>query len=153
MDTTRQLLTIRADLHARYTLAKEIGDERACDEIGDAVDELDTDLRGAGVRGRLAPLDPEPARARRSTRRRQDALDLPRRLVEQRTLGRVTVGVKDDGKPDRRHVMRRSRADVLKVIREVERQRDGGSVRAARRVWTVGEWLTYWGPDLGYNGR
>ncbi len=29
--------------------------------------------------------------------------------------GRVTVGVKDDGRPDRRHVMRRSRADTVKA--------------------------------------
>lgn len=58
--------------------------------------------------------------------------------------GRVTVGVKDDGRPDRRHVMRRSRASVVKEVRKLERERDGGSVRAAGRVWTVEEWLTYW---------
>ncbi|MGD9526249.1 tyrosine-type recombinase/integrase [Pseudonocardia sp.] len=58
--------------------------------------------------------------------------------------GRVTVGVKDDGKPDRRHVMRKSRADVVKAVRELERQRDKGSVRNVGRVWTVAEWLNYW---------
>ena len=58
--------------------------------------------------------------------------------------GRVTVGVKDDGRPDRRHVMRKVRADAVKAVRELERQRHGGGVRAAGRVWTVGEWLTYW---------
>jgi integrase len=58
--------------------------------------------------------------------------------------GRVTVGVKDDGRPDRRHVMRKVKADVVKAVRELERQRHGGSVRAAGRTWTVGEWLTYW---------
>jgi integrase len=58
--------------------------------------------------------------------------------------GRVTVGVGDDGKPDRRHVMRKARAEAVKAVRELERQRDSGSVRSVGRVWTVGEWLTYW---------
>ncbi|MBW0113921.1 tyrosine-type recombinase/integrase [Pseudonocardia abyssalis] len=58
--------------------------------------------------------------------------------------GRVTVGVKDDGRPDRRHVMRKSRADAVKAVRDLERQRDAGSVRNVGRVPTVGEWLTHW---------
>jgi integrase len=58
--------------------------------------------------------------------------------------GRVTIGVRDDGRPDRRHVMRKGRADAVKAVRELERQRDAGSVRSIGRVWTVGEWLTYW---------
>jgi integrase len=58
--------------------------------------------------------------------------------------GRVIVGVRDDGKPDRRHVMRKVKVDAIKAVRELERQRDSGSVRQAGRVWTVGEWLTYW---------
>lgn len=58
--------------------------------------------------------------------------------------GRVTVGVKDDGRPDRRHVQRKRRVDVVKAVRELERERDSGSVRAAGRVWTLAEWLTYW---------
>lgn len=58
--------------------------------------------------------------------------------------GRVTVGVKDNGKPDRRHVMRKSRADAVKAVRELEQRRAGGTVRDAGRLWTVGEWLTYW---------
>jgi integrase len=33
---------------------------------------------------------------------------------------------------------------VVKAVRDLERQRDGGSVRAAGRVWSVGEWLTHW---------
>lgn len=53
--------------------------------------------------------------------------------------GRVTVGIRDDGRPDRRHVMRKSKAAVVKAVRELERQRGGGSVPAAGRVWTVAE--------------
>ena len=62
--------------------------------------------------------------------------------------GRVTVGVRDDGRPDRRHVMRKTQAAAVKAVRALERDRDKGSVRAAGRVWTVGEWLTYWVEEI-----
>lgn len=58
--------------------------------------------------------------------------------------GRVTVGVKDDGTPDRRHVGRKTRAEVTKVVRELERQRDKGTVRKAGQSWTLETWLTHW---------
>ncbi|MFD7546276.1 tyrosine-type recombinase/integrase [Streptomyces sp. NPDC059816] len=58
--------------------------------------------------------------------------------------GRVTVGVKDDGTPDRRHISRKSRPEVTKVVRELERQRDKGAVRKAGQSWTVTTWLTHW---------
>ena len=58
--------------------------------------------------------------------------------------GRVTVGVQDDGTPDRRHVMGTSRASIVAKVRELERSRDQGSVRKAGERWTVGRWLTYW---------
>ncbi|GGN67116.1 hypothetical protein GCM10011579_039270 [Streptomyces albiflavescens] len=41
--------------------------------------------------------------------------------------GRVTVGVRDDGKPDRRHVERKTKAEVTKAVREMERARDDKS--------------------------
>ncbi|OJY49542.1 MAG: replication initiator protein [Pseudonocardia sp. 73-21] len=86
----KELMATRADLHAAYQLARLAGDEDECDQIRDAVEVVDGQLRGLGVRGRLEPLDPpdRPAR-KRSTRRRQDAPNLPRRPVEKRTLGRV----------------------------------------------------------------
>ncbi|WP_441251479.1 tyrosine-type recombinase/integrase [Kitasatospora sp. McL0602] len=58
--------------------------------------------------------------------------------------GRVTVGVKDDGSPDRRHVRGKTRAEVTKKVRDLERQRDGGNVRKAGKSWTVASWLTHW---------
>jgi len=58
--------------------------------------------------------------------------------------GRVTVGVKDDGRPDRRHVQRKTRAAVTKRVRELERERDSGTLRRVGRVWTVTDWLTHW---------
>ncbi|MBZ6132402.1 tyrosine-type recombinase/integrase [Streptomyces olivaceus] len=58
--------------------------------------------------------------------------------------GRVTVGIRDDGRPDRRHVERKARAEVTAAVRELEKQRDGGAVRKAGRAWTVQAWLTHW---------
>lgn len=58
--------------------------------------------------------------------------------------GYVTVGVKDNGKPDRRHVMRKGRADVTKAVRELEKARDSGNVRKTGQTWTVESWLTHW---------
>lgn len=58
--------------------------------------------------------------------------------------GRVTVGVKDDGSPDRRHVTRKLEADAIKGVRELERARDAGRLRKPGRAWTVEEWLTHW---------
>ncbi|MGH3694054.1 MAG: replication initiator [Pseudonocardiaceae bacterium] len=86
------LIGTRADLVAAYTECKTTGDEGACEQITESVAELDTELRALGVRGRLTPLDTPPKPVKRSTRRRQDAPDLPRRPVERRTLGRVFAG-------------------------------------------------------------
>jgi hypothetical protein len=86
------LMATRADLLAVYAECKAIGDEITCEVIADSIAEVDTELRAAGVRGRLAPLDLPPRPVKRSTRRRQDAADLPRRPVERRTVGRVFAG-------------------------------------------------------------
>ncbi|MGW5332459.1 tyrosine-type recombinase/integrase [Streptomyces bauhiniae] len=58
--------------------------------------------------------------------------------------GRVTVGIRDDGEPDRRHVERKTRAEVTAAVRELEKQRDAGKIRKAGRAWTVETWLTHW---------
>ena len=58
--------------------------------------------------------------------------------------GRVTMGVRDDGKPDRRHVRGKNRAEVTRKVRQLERERDSGRVRKAGRAWTVEQWLTHW---------
>ncbi|WP_328311588.1 site-specific integrase [Streptomyces sp. NBC_00442] len=70
--------------------------------------------------------------------------------------GRVTVGVKDDGTPDRRHISRKTRAEVTKVVRELEKQRDSTGVRKAGQTWTVETWLSHWveniaAPNVGEN--
>jgi hypothetical protein len=88
----KELMATRADLLAVYTECRAVGDELTCEQIAESVTELDAELRSAGVRGRLTPLDPPPKPVKRSTRRRQDAPDLPRRPVDKRTVGRVFAG-------------------------------------------------------------
>ncbi|MEU5880871.1 site-specific integrase [Spirillospora sp. NPDC047279] len=58
--------------------------------------------------------------------------------------GRVTVGVKDDGKPDRRHVKSKSKSIVTGKVRDLERLRDKGSLPKAGQRWTVEKWLEHW---------
>ncbi|GAA1029925.1 site-specific integrase [Virgisporangium ochraceum] len=65
--------------------------------------------------------------------------------------GRVTVGVKDDGTPDRRHIQRKTEAEVIRAVRELEKQRDAGKVRKAGQRWTVAKWLTHWVENIAVN--
>ena len=58
--------------------------------------------------------------------------------------GRVTVGTKDNGKPDRRHVMAKTKSEVTSKVRMLEKLRDQGSVPKAGQRYRVGDWLTYW---------
>lgn len=58
--------------------------------------------------------------------------------------GRVTMGVRDDGKPDRRHVERKTEAEVTREVQKLEKERDSGRVRKAGSSWTVARWLTHW---------
>ncbi len=61
-----------------------------------------------------------------------------------RWVGRVTMGVRDNGRADRRHVRGATRAEVARKVRDLERERDSGKVRAAGQRWTVTGWLEYW---------
>ena len=58
--------------------------------------------------------------------------------------GRVTVGIKDDGKPDRRHVRGKTMAEVTAKVRKLEKLRDQGRVPKAGQRWRVAAWLTFW---------
>jgi hypothetical protein len=88
----QELMAARADLLLAYVQCRAAEDEDSCEQIADSVAELDDQLRSLGVRGRLAPLEPAPKPVKRSTRRRQDAPNLPRRPIERRTLGQVFAG-------------------------------------------------------------
>ena len=55
--------------------------------------------------------------------------------------GWVTIGVKADGSPDRRHRMDKTEAGVTRKVRELESQRTRGYVSKPGRVPTVAEWM------------
>jgi integrase len=58
--------------------------------------------------------------------------------------GFVSMGKKENGRRDRRHVSAAKRADVVAKVRALEAKRDAGMVEAAGRAPTVGEWLDHW---------
>jgi integrase len=58
--------------------------------------------------------------------------------------GRVTVGVKDDGTEDRRHVTGKTESIVKAKVKQIEKDRDNGTLRKAGESWTVAKWLTHW---------
>jgi integrase len=58
--------------------------------------------------------------------------------------GRVTMGIRDDGSPDRRHRRAKTRAAVLKKVRALEKLRDQGNVPKVGQHYRVREWLTFW---------
>ncbi|WP_406296238.1 replication initiator [Embleya sp. NBC_00888] len=89
-DEQRLLAELRADWTEKHDLAR--GGER--DELGEDLAAVDEELADSGVRGNI---DPDPVTRRvRSTRRRQDAPDLPRREVDARTVGKAYTA--PDGK-------------------------------------------------------
>jgi hypothetical protein len=63
-------------------------------DLDELLRELDEEITNAGMRGKVA--SDRPARRHRSTRRRQDAPDLPRRKVSPRTVGKTYTA--PDGK-------------------------------------------------------
>ncbi len=58
--------------------------------------------------------------------------------------GYVSMGLKEGGKRDRRHVAAGRRADVVRMVRELEDQRDAGIVLTTGRGLTVGQWVQLW---------
>jgi integrase len=58
--------------------------------------------------------------------------------------GFVSMGKKENGRRDRRHVSAAKRADVVVKVRALEVKRDAGLVEAAGRPQTVGDWLDHW---------
>jgi len=97
----KQLAATLADLHAERDQAEDAGEDTA--EIDDLIETVEDALASTGARGHADPgsrNDPAPgsdaagtrARRHRSTRRRQDAPDLPSRKVSPWTLGRVYPG-------------------------------------------------------------
>jgi hypothetical protein len=84
-----------ADLIASYYTALDNDDADTMRNLRNEIEDLRAQLRASGLRGAMLPSIDEPVgkpRAKRSTRRRQDAPDLPRRKVVNTTIGRTYAG-------------------------------------------------------------
>jgi hypothetical protein len=92
-DYQRYLIEQRAMFQAERDKATETGHPDLPD-IELAIIELDEEINAAGMRGKT--VNTTTRKRARSTRRRQDAPDLPRRTMRRSTLGRVYQGA--DGK-------------------------------------------------------
>ena len=79
----RELITGRAEEQEVRDLLAAEGLDTA--ELDERIGELDRQITGARMRGSVLPARP---RRHRSTRRRQDAVPLPRRPVSPRTVGK-----------------------------------------------------------------
>ena len=86
-------VTLRAEAQQLRDQADEDGQDTA--DFDELIGELDEEITRSGVRGNVLPAG-KPARRHRSTRRRQDAPDLPRRQVSPRTVGKTYTA--PDGK-------------------------------------------------------
>jgi hypothetical protein len=84
----RRLIELRADLQAEHDQAARDGADTA--DLDAAIVGLDVEINEAGMRGSV--LGRTAAKRVRSTRRRQDAPDLPKRRMAATTLGRTFEG-------------------------------------------------------------
>lgn len=88
----KELATARADVTAAYDEAKATGDDLTAMACAETLAQLDRELEQAGVRGDIDPPAPTTPRRVRSTRRRQDAPELPKRDMADTTIGRAFTG-------------------------------------------------------------
>ncbi len=85
-------VTLRAEAQQHRDQAEQAGQDTT--DFDELITELDAEITTAGLRGKAAPA--KPARRHRSTRRRQDTPDLPRRKISPRTVGKTYTA--PDGK-------------------------------------------------------
>jgi hypothetical protein len=62
--------------------------------------------------------------------------------------GYVTMGIRPDGKPDRRHREGKTEAEVTRKVRELEGKRDAGTTSRPGRVPTVTQWMRTYLADV-----
>jgi hypothetical protein len=91
-DDQKWWITLRAEAQQHRDQAAAAGNDTT--DLEKLITELDDQITGAGIRGKAASA--KPARRHRSTRRRQDAPDLPKRKISPRTVGKTYTA--PDGK-------------------------------------------------------
>jgi hypothetical protein len=128
-DEHQRLVEERADLTAaRDELAANGLDTANVDELINGCDDA---MAKAGVRGSIDPV--KTKRRTRSTRRRQDTPDLPRRPVDKRTVGKTFTG--NDGRTFRPSIFLTLTCDTYGRVRGDGTPVDSSTydyVRAAR---------------------
>jgi hypothetical protein len=82
----RMWVELRAQAQAMRDQAEQSG--QSVTDLDAAIREIDSEIEAAGVRGSLKTGDVSDRRTR-STKRRQDVADLPRRPVDKRTVGKA----------------------------------------------------------------
>jgi hypothetical protein len=99
-DEQRALVAGRAHLEFERDAAARSADWGRVDELESSIREIEEAITAEGLRGSMSPPHDRPdqpdhdngepaARRKRSTRRRQDAPELPRRPVARRTVGKT----------------------------------------------------------------
>ena len=91
-DEQHMWIEMRAQAQQQRDQAASAGQDTAEDD--ELIGELDEEITRAGMRGNVLPA--RPVRRHRSTRRRQDTPDLPRRKITPRTVGKTYTS--PDGK-------------------------------------------------------
>jgi hypothetical protein len=91
-DDQQWWVVLRAEAQQQRDTAAAAGQDTT--DLDELLTELDEEITKAGIRGKVASS--QPSRRHRSTRRRQDAPDLPRRKVSPRTVGKTYTA--PDGK-------------------------------------------------------
>ncbi len=91
-DYQRYLVELQADAQAWRNQADAAGQDTT--DLDTAIEDLDEEINRAGMRGNI--LGRTNGKRSRSTKRRQDAPDLPKRQMAKSTLGRSFMG--SDGK-------------------------------------------------------
>ncbi len=91
-EVQRMWVEKRAEAQAERDQAEAAGEDAG--ELDELNVELDEEITRSGVRGKVMPA--KTARRHRSTRRREDAPDLPRRKIAPRTIGKTYAS--PDGK-------------------------------------------------------
>ena len=92
-DDVLSLVRLRAHLEFERAEAERAAQWEQLPDLDAAIGEVEEALSGLGLRGHLTPPDRETKpRKARSTKRRQDAPELPRLPVDARTVGRAYQG-------------------------------------------------------------
>lgn len=92
-ESQKALYEARADMLAEYQAARDRGDEQAAEGFRAVIEDLDRELKESGMSGRIKGIDATVRpRKKRSTKRRDDVPDLPRKKIEKTTLGRTFAG-------------------------------------------------------------